>query len=175
MRMILIGYRGCGKSTIGVALAERLQVPWVDADEYLETQAGRSIKDIFATDGEPTFRAMERACLVELLERDPLVLSAGGGAILNPQTREDFRIAGFVVWLMADVATIADRIAGDATTAARRPNLTAAGGIDEIRALLNVREPLYRETAHLTVATEGRSVTEIVDQIVAHLPRSTAS
>jgi shikimate kinase len=76
---------------------------------------------------------------------------------------------------MADVATIAERIAGDATTAARRPNLTAVGGIDEIRALLKIREPLYRETAHLTVSTEGRSVAEIADQIVAHLPRSTAS
>jgi shikimate kinase len=167
MRITLIGYRGCGKSTVAPALAERLGLEWFDADVILESRAGRTIREIFAESGEPEFRRLERETLVDLLRRDSLILAAGGGAILNPQTRADFRQAGPVVWLQADAATLEARIAGDATTAARRPNLTAAGGPDEISRMLAVREPLYRETATLIVNTAGQSVEEIVNAIVA--------
>lgn len=166
MLITLIGYRGCGKSTVAPALAARLGWDWVDADTVLEAKAGKSIREIFAESGEPEFRRLERETLVELLQRDRLVLAAGGGAVLNPETRADFRKAGPVVWLRADVATLEARIAADATTAARRPNLTSAGGTAEIAQLLAGREPLYRETATL-VLDSSRSVDEIVDAIVS--------
>lgn len=173
MIVTLIGYRGTGKTTIAPRLAERLGLAWIDADPELERRSGRSIRDIFATDGEPEFRRLEREVLVDLLSRDDLVLAVGGGAILNPDTRRDFRRAGPVVWLQADAETLAARIAEDPTSQGRRPNLTTSGGLDEIRTLLDQREPLYRETATVTVNTVGRTIDELVAEIVAGLtPRS---
>jgi shikimate kinase len=102
--------------------------------------------------------------IVDLLTRDKLVLAAGGGAILDADTRRDLRASGPVIWLQADVATLAQRIAGDPTTAERRPQL-AGGGVDEIARLLAARETLYRECATQIVETGAASVEEIVDQI----------
>jgi shikimate kinase len=168
MRITLIGYRGCGKSTLAPLLARRLRCDWVDADVVIEQQAGCSIKEIFAREGEPGFRQREAAVLADLLRRDRVVIAAGGGAILNPQTRERMRAAGPVVWLRAPLETLAARIAGDATTAERRPNL-AGGGTAEIAQLLAFREPLYRETATLSVETGSRPPTDLVDEILAQL------
>jgi len=170
MIITLIGYRGTGKSRIAPLLAERLNWPWADADVELERNSGRSIREIFATDGEPTFRAMERIQLVELLKSPKLVLAAGGGAILNPETRADFKAAGPVIWLQADENTIADRILGDRQNSAHRPNLTPQGGRDEIRAMLAFRQPLYEETATMTVRTDQRHPQSVASEIYAALP-----
>lgn len=173
MRITLIGYRGCGKSTLAPLLARRLGCDWVDADVVIEQQAGCTIKEIFAREGEPGFRQREAAVLADLLRRDPVVSAAGGGAILNPQTRQSMRAAGPVVWLQAPLDTLAARIAGDATTAERRPNL-AGGGTAEIAQLLAFREPLYREAATLTVDAGNRSPADLVDEILAQLPQGAA-
>ncbi|MDP1797773.1 MAG: shikimate kinase [Planctomycetaceae bacterium] len=169
MIITFIGYRGTGKSRIAPLLAERLGWPWADADVELERNSGRSIREIFATDGEPAFRAMERMQLVELLQSPKLVLAAGGGAILNADTRADFRAAGPVIWLQADESTIADRIL-DRPGSAHRPNLTPQGGRDEIRAMLALRTPLYAETASITVRTDGRHPQSVANEIMAALP-----
>ena len=170
MLITLIGYRGTGKSTIAPRLASKLKFDWVDADIELENYTGRSIREIFATDGEPGFRRLEREVLVHLLKRDRLVLAAGGGAILNEATRKEFRVAGPVVWLQASVETIARRILRDGTGSPHRPNLTATGGIDEIRTLVTQREPLYQECATITVLSEGSSVEALVQRILLQLP-----
>ncbi len=172
MIITLIGYRGTGKSRIAPLLAERLQWPWADADVELERNSGRSIREIFATDGEPTFRAMERLQLIELLKSPQLVLAAGGGAILNAETRADFKAAGPVVWLQANESTIADRILGDRQNSAHRPNLTPQGGREEIRAMLAFREPLYAETATMTVRTDNRHPQSVANEIFAALPET---
>jgi shikimate kinase len=169
MRVTLIGYRGCGKSTLAPLLARRLQCEWVDADVVIEQQAGCTIKEIFAREGEPGFRQREAAVLRELLVRDPLVIAAGGGAILSADTRRLMREAGPVIWLQAPLETLAARIAGDATTAERRPNL-AGGGTAEIAQMLAFREPLYRETATLTVDAGSRPPEDLIDEILAQLP-----
>ena len=166
----LIGYRGTGKSTVGMRLAKRLKWDWLDADNELEQRVGRTIKEIFATDGEPTFRQMEREVLADLLKRDRLVLSTGGGCIINADTRRDLIAAGPVVWLVAPIETIANRVLHDSTTKRRRPNLTATGGIEEIRTVLAQREPLYRECATITMNTEGLSLRDVVARIVTQLP-----
>src|SRR6185369_11029470 len=150
MVITLIGYRGSGKSTVAAPLAERLGWSWIDADAVIEQRAGCSIREIFAAEGEPGFRRRERDVLSELLRGDKLVIAAGGGAILSAETRADMRAAGPVVWLRASVETLAARIAGDATTAERRPNLVS-GGVQEICDLLAFREPLYRECATIVI------------------------
>ena len=95
------------------------------------------------------------------------MIAAGGGAVLNAETRRLMRAAGPAVWLEASVDLLEQRIRGDAATAARRPNLTSAGGRAEIESLLAQRTPLYRECATMTVNTDGRSIGEIVDEIAA--------
>lgn len=170
MILTLIGTRGTGKTTVAPLLAAKLGWDWIDADIELERQAGRTIRDIFATDGEPVFRQLERDNLVRLLQRDRWVLSAGGGAILNADTRRDFRAAGPVVWLQARPETVAARVLADPLTAGQRPNLTSTGGVEEFRVILKQREPLYRETASLSVVTDDRTAEEIATEIMNQLP-----
>ncbi len=166
MVITLIGYRGTGKSTLAGPLAKRLGWDWLDADVELERRAGRSIQDIFATDGEPEFRRLEWELLAELLQRDRLVIAAGGGAIGNAETRAAMKRAGPVVWLQASADTIEHRLATDPTTGQRRPNLTSSGGRTEIERLLAIREPLYRECATIVLDTEQASTEQLVNIVV---------
>jgi shikimate kinase len=171
MVITLIGYRGTGKSTVGSALGERLGWNWIDADDQIESVAGRTIAEIFAETGEPGFRRLERETISRLLAGDEhLVLAAGGGAILNMQTRREMQQAGPVIWLTASVETILARLKQDETTAERRPNLTAGGGRAEVEQLLAQREPLYRETAGVCIDTEQSTVEQIVAEILSWLP-----
>ncbi len=170
MNIILIGYRATGKTTLARLLAERLGWQWVDADVVIEQRAGKSIARIFAEDGEPAFRDLEAEVMAELCGRTHFVLAAGGGAPLRPETRTRMRKAGHVVWLTASPETIHSRMTGDATTAARRPSLTKKNALDEIVHLLEQRTPIYRETAHVTVDTEGKSPEQIAREILQTLP-----
>ena len=168
MIVSLIGYRGSGKSTVAPILAERLNLMWVDADDEIERAAGCSIREIFANEGEAGFRTRERDVIVRLLAAGGQVLALGGGAILNPHTRRDLKAAGPVVWLRADAEELDRRINSDPSTAQRRPDLTAAGGREEIDSLLKIRNPLYKDAATLVVDAECRT-DEIVRRILVGL------
>jgi shikimate kinase len=165
----LIGYRGTGKSTVAQQLALRLGWDWVDADVEVELRAGKSIAAIFANDGEATFRNLESDVVADFCRRTRTVLAFGGGSVLRHANREAIARAGAVVWLQASVDAILVRLAADETTAARRPNLTKAGGRQEIEQLLAVRTPIYRACATLEVDTEGKAPAAVVDEIVAAL------
>jgi shikimate kinase len=165
----LIGYRGVGKTAIARLLALRLGWDWVDADVEIELRAGKSIAAIFADAGEAAFRDLESAIVADLCRRERTVLALGGGAVLREENRAAVARCGAAVWLQASVDTILKRLAADATTAGRRPNLTQAGGRQEIAELLAVRTPIYRACATLEVDTEGKAPSEIVDEIVAGL------
>jgi shikimate kinase len=166
MNLLLIGYRGTGKTAVARQLGLSLGWDWVDADVEVELRAGRSIAAIFAADGEEAFRELECSVLADLVRRDRTVLALGGGVVLRPANRSLLRAAGKVIWLQAALETIERRLADDPTTAARRPPLTV-GGADEIRELLARREPLYRECADLIVDTQQKSPAEIAAEIVA--------
>ncbi len=169
MNLTLIGYRATGKTTLARLLAERLGWEWIDADVEIERRAGKSIARIFAEDGEPAFRDLEAAVIADLCRRDRLVLAAGGGAPMRSENRDSMRDAGKVVWLQALPETIHRRMAGDATTAGRRPNLTSQGGLDEILNVLAQRESVYRDSAHVEVDTEGQTPDQLVDTILDRL------
>jgi shikimate kinase len=169
MNIVLIGYRGSGKSTVARQLALRLGWDWVDADVELELRAGKSIAAIFADEGPEAFRDRETAVLAELARRSPIVLAAGGGAVLREENRRRLADGGKLVWLQACPATIVRRIAADDITAARRPNLTPAGGEAEIVAVLAERTPLYQRCADVAVDTEGKTPGEVALEILARL------
>jgi len=167
--LFLIGYRGSGKSAVARLLAERLGWTWLDADAVLEQRQGRTIRQIFADDGEGKFRDIEAAILAELCclcERH--VIATGGGVILRSDNRQRLKQSGTVVWLTADPATLWQRLQDDAATLERRPNLTT-GGLAEIEAVLRAREPFYAECAHLAVETAGRSPEDVVGAILERL------
>ena len=166
MNILLIGYRGTGKSTIARLVAERLGWNWGDADTYLEELAGRSIRQIFETDGEAGFRDRETAVIEELARRDQVVIAAGGGAVLRAENRAAMRRSGKVVWLTASPETIERRLASDSATAERRPPLTPAGGEEEIRRLLVERAPHYLACADLIVDTGSRSPAQVADEVL---------
>lgn len=172
MVITLIGYRSTGKSTVGPQLAARLGFEFLDADPEIERRAGKSIRQIFVDAGEPEFRRLEAGFLAEQLDRIRLVLAPGGGAVLNDATRERMRAAGPVVWLTAPIDVIAQRMTEDATSKDRRPALTSLPPRDEIEQLLAKRTPLYAQAASITVETSGKSVDNIVEEILAALPKA---
>jgi shikimate kinase len=175
MIVTLIGYRGTGKSSVAPLLARLLGFAAIDADVELERRAGRTIREVFEAEGEQGFRARERELLAELLGRDRLVIAAGGGAVLDPETRNRMRTAGPVVWLRATVETIERQIAADPATRDRRPDLTMQGGRHEIESVLAIREPLYRETAKFTVDVDNRTVDEIVADVLSTISAALGS
>jgi shikimate kinase len=136
----------------------------------IEERAGCSIRQIFDEHGEPAFRAWEQTVLSELLMEEDLVIAAGGGAVLDPQTRDAMRRSGPVIWLDASIDTILQRLAADDTTRERRPSLTDLDPRTEVEKLLAVRRPLYREVSTFAMLTDGRTPDEIADEIVARLP-----
>jgi shikimate kinase len=160
-RVLLVGPRGSGKTTVARLLADELGWAWVDADVLLEARAGMSIRDIFAAEGEAGFRRREADMLAEVCTLDSHVIATGGGVVLRPENRALLKRSGVVVWLTGDIDTLWGRITADATTAARRPTLTV-GGRAEVAELVAAREPLYRECADVTIDTTGRTPAEIV-------------
>jgi shikimate kinase len=166
--LFLIGARGTGKTTVARLLAARLQWPWIDADDVIEQQFGRSVRDIFAQEGEAGFRIKEASVLAALCDRRQHVIATGGGVVLRADNRERLRQAGKVVWLTADPVTLWQRLQNDPHTAERRPNLSV-GGLVEIEETLRVREPFYRACADSIVSTAGRSPEEVTAVVLAHL------
>jgi shikimate kinase len=169
MNIILIGYRGSGKSSAGKALARRLNRPFVDMDVEIVGRAGMTIKEIFELEGEKGFRDRESQVVRDLAARTGLVIAAGGGAILRPENVAALKASGKIIWLRAPAEVLHQRIQNDAATSLTRPNLTAAGGLEEVRALLAQREEAYRGAAdavvdihHLSVDALAALLAEIV-------------
>src|SRR5262249_30263730 len=130
MFIALIGYRGSGKTNVAPFVAAQLGWAWIDADDEIERRAGKTIAAIFADDGKTTFRDWQSEILSELVSRDRTVLALGGGVVLRAGNREQLCGGrGTIVWLRAAPHTLQKRITADAATQARRPNLTASGGL----------------------------------------------
>jgi shikimate kinase len=139
--LVLVGMMGAGKSSIGRKLAQRLGLPFVDADSEIERAAGMSISDIFAKHGEPYFRSGEARVIARLLDGGPQVLATGGGAFMHPQSREAIRAKGISVWLKAEYDVLLKRIKrrGD------RPMLKTDDPAETLRRLMEERDPVYAE------------------------------
>ena len=166
MNFLLVGSRGSGKSTVGPLLAERLGWTFLDLDEQIVREAGHSIREIFAREGESGFRQREREAFQRLKKLKSHVIAVGGGAITEPENRILLKRIGKIIWLRAPAAILWSRVNGDPHTAANRPNLTAQGGLSEMESILAQREPHYAAVAHHLIDTVSQSPTEITEAIV---------
>lgn len=166
--VLLMGYRGTGKTTVARRLAELLRCDSVDSDDLVEQRGYRTIAEIFAEEGEQAFRDLEQQVVVELCGGPARVISLGGGAVLREANRQ--AIGGHhVVWLMASPAAIAERLAADQLSSARRPSLTGAGLLSEIEQVLAERTPIYQRCATMEVDTQGLSPQRVADEIYRQL------
>jgi len=162
--IVLVGMMGAGKSSIGRKLAQTLAIPFVDADSEIETAAGMTIPEIFASQGEAYFRAGEARVISRLLEGGPQVLATGGGAFMREETREAVRAKGVSVWLKADYEVLARRI----KRRNDRPMLKTADPAATLKALIAERYPVYAE-ADITVVSRDVPHETIVEEILAAL------
>jgi shikimate kinase len=158
--IVLMGFMGTGKSEVGRRLAQRLGRAFVDTDRLVEARAGKRIATIFAEDGEPAFRTLERAAVAEAAGRGGPVVAVGGGAVLDPENVRCLRAAGVLVYLTARPEIIMGRV-GDGS---KRPLLQGDPRAAVAR-LLAERGPVYAAAADITVDTSGRTAGEVVGEI----------
>jgi shikimate kinase len=164
--LFLVGMMGAGKTTVGRRLARRLGWPFLDADRELEARLGVPVATIFELEGEAGFRVREAALIDELSQRSRVVLATGGGAVLNPVSRQLLHERGRVIYLRASAADLWQRLRRDRT----RPLLRAPDPRARLVDLLTQREPLYAAVAHVVLDTGRQPVDRLVQSIVTHLP-----
>lgn len=164
--VILIGYMGCGKSTTAVKLSYRMKQSLIDTDKEIEKRQERTIKEIFATQGEEAFRQMETDYLKALLERKgKYILATGGGLPLREENREILKKLGTVIYLRTKPETVYERIKGDTT----RPLLQCEDPKAKIAIMLEQRKSAYEGCADYIVDTDELDTGTIVEQIMNHL------
>lgn len=178
--VILIGYMGCGKSTVGQRLAGLLDWSFLDTDAWIEEKEGMTIKEIFAAQGEAYFRDLETFCLKEftgnkkiqqkLVERElnekktvskGCVFSVGGGLPVREENRELLKEMGQVIYLKASPDTIYERLKSDTT----RPLLQTDNPLQKIKDMLESREKKYQDAANFVICVDGKSISEILEEI----------
>ena len=170
--LYLTGYRGTGKSAVGLVLARQLERPIIDLDQVIEANAGKSIRQLFDAGGEILFRNLESEALLTVSQADPALISLGGGTILSAENRQVIKQTGFCVWLTATAETIAERIYADTATAENRPALTSLDQLSEIRDLLERRNESYEDASGLKIDTEGKSIDQVADLVLEWLNRN---
>jgi shikimate kinase len=164
--IILTGFMGTGKSSIGKLLAERLGYRYVDLDALIVEQAGISINEIFAKEGESHFRSLETGMLANLAGEKTLILSTGGGAVIAEENRRLLHELGVIVNLTASAEEIQDRLQHEHD----RPLLNDNRSLERIVTLLEAREPFYAD-ADVRIETSGKRVDEVLNEILARLKK----
>ncbi len=171
MNIVLIGFRGTGKSTVGKLLANRLERDFIDSDKYIESFTGKTIKHIFEEEGEEAFRKIEADVIAKLSRMDNKIISAGGGAILREDNVINLKINGFLVLLEATPEIIHSRITQDEKTTQQRPSLTDKTPLDEIKHLIAKREHAYKNAADYTINTSYVACEDIVNEIITTIKK----
>jgi shikimate kinase len=170
-RVFLIGPMGAGKTSVGRRLAQALGLRFVDSDHVIEERTGAAIPLIFEIEGEAGFRRRESAVIDELTQLDGIVLATGGGAVLSAENRTHLHGRGTVVYLQTTVEQQLARTRHDRN----RPLLQTENPRGRLRELMQIRAPLYLETAHIRVSTDSGNPRQVVREIVRQLEARTAS
>ena len=171
MNIVLIGYRGSGKTTVGRRLADRLKMRFVDTDDLIEERQGNPVSDIVKSHGWGHFRKLEKNTIEEISKEDHLIIAPGGGAVLDTDNVKALRENGFIIWLKAEPEVLFKRIEGDPQTTPQRPPLTEKGSLEEIKEVLAYRNPFYEwasgaqlDTSAIDVETAGEKILSILTE-----------
>ena len=168
MNIFLVGPMGVGKTTIGYQIAQILSMNFIDSDQEIEKRAGVSIPTIFEYEGEEGFRQREQNIIAQLTELHNIVLSTGGGVILNADNRKHLQNRGYVIYLHASVDDLLERTAHSKN----RPLLQTPNPREKLETLLSQRHPLYTEVANITIETGQKSIAEVIQIVLTHLELS---
>jgi len=164
--IVLVGLMGAGKTSVGRRLAEKMDLPFVDADHEIEVAAGKTVAEIFSDDGEDYFREGERRVIARLLENGCQVLATGGGAYMNQETRDSIKLHAVSIWLKADLDILLKRV----TKRNDRPLLRNEDPADVLKRLIEVRYPVYAQ-ADVTVESRdvqhGQMVNDVIQALAA--------
>lgn len=164
--VILIGFMGSGKSTIGVRLSYKMKTPFIDTDKYIENKQKKSISEIFAESGEGFFRGLETETLKALLqEKGIYIISVGGGLPVREENRRLLKELGTVIYLKASADELYERLKGDT----ERPLLQCEDPKQKISDLLTAREAFYEEAAHMIIEEDGKDIDTVLEEIVNRL------
>jgi len=166
MNIVLIGYRGSGKSAVGRRLASCLEMTFVDTDTLLQEHHDVSISKMVEAHGWEYFRAAEKRIIEEISDRDHWVIAPGGGAVLDPDNVTALRRKGLMIWLKADSEVLLRRIGEDPQTPGRRPPLTGKGLLEEIEEVLAYRNPFYERASAVQLDTSEMDVEAVVQHIL---------
>jgi shikimate kinase len=166
--IVLIGFMGTGKTSVGKMIAQRLKRPLIDVDKHIETVEKRKIADIFAQEGEAYFRSIETKAIAEFSTLRGVVITTGGGSVLNPKNLEALRRGGWLVALRASPETIYERV----KDSPHRPLLLIPDRLSEIRRLLEVRSPVYQK-ADFSFCTDDKTPSETTAEILAAIEQKT--
>ena len=168
--LVLIGYRATGKTSVGARLAEVLHRPFVDLDQVLVREAGRSVADIVAQGGWAEFRRLEKELVARYRNARGQVLATGGGVVLDPDNVAALRENGILIRPTVDPTVIQVRLTRDRPRDANRPSLTGEDAIQEVAEVLEERAPVYQAAARIIVDTTHRSVAQVTELVLAALP-----
>ena len=170
MIISLTGFMGCGKSSVGRELSALLSCSYIDLDAFIEEDAGRSIPEIFAIDGEPAFRRMEAEGLKKVISKDlednqRFILSLGGGTVMTPECEQIVHEQTLCIYLRASVDTLVNHLEGESEG---RPMISAASSLRErISELMSLRSSTYEKAAHIIIDTDGKSIDEICKELIS--------
>ncbi len=167
MNLVLIGYRAAGKTTVGRRLSAYLRRVFVDSDDMIEKHQGTPIGDIVRCHGWDYFRAIEREIISEVSNYDNLIVSAGGGVVIDPENVKVLKRNGLIIWLKADVEVLLERMVRDLRSAIERPSLTGRGTLKEFKEVLVQRGPLYERASEVQVDTSLLDVDGVVNQVLS--------
>jgi len=169
MNLILIGYRGSGKSAVGRRLADRLKMKFLDTDDLIEERQGVPINDIVKSHGWGHFRKLEATIIKEISNGDHLIIAPGGGAVLDTDNVRALRKNGIIIWLKADRETLLERMNEDPGTNRQRPTLTGKGTSEELKEVMSLREPIYERVSEIQIDTSTLDVEAVVGNILTVL------
>jgi shikimate kinase len=164
----LIGFMAVGKSAVGQRLARNTGKTLIELDSLIEKKAGKPINLLFREEGEITFREYEIAVVKEIFTQKNIILACGGGIVLNKINIDRLKLESVMVWLTASVQSILERLK---TTGETRPLIASKNRENEVRSLLEYRQPFYERAADLQVDTTGKTIEEVADQIQAKLKK----
>jgi shikimate kinase len=166
MNIVLIGYRGAGKSIVGKQLANRLGMKFVDTDSHIEERHQKRISDIVVSQGWDYFRNLEKRLIQEISIQDNLVIAPGGGVVLDANNIISLRKKGFIIWLKAEPEVLLKRMGEDPQTTSQRPPLTEKGTLEEIKEVLAYRNPFYEWASGAQLDTSSLDVETVVENIL---------